>query len=59
MSGKLEMPSEGRIVASIPRRRRLRETTETLLAGECAHCVSDEGIRLERYVLLAAAEKSH
>lgn len=36
-----------------------REATETLLAGEYAHCVSDEGIRLERYVLLAIAEKPH
>ena len=37
----------------------LREATETLLAGEYAHFVSDEGIRLERYVLLAVAQKPH
>ena len=37
----------------------LRQAMKTLLAGEYAHCVSDEGIRLERYVLLAVAEKPH
>jgi hypothetical protein len=37
----------------------LREATETLLAGEYPHCASDEGIRLERYVLLAVAAKPH
>jgi ubiquinone/menaquinone biosynthesis C-methylase UbiE len=33
------------------------EAIETLLGGEFAGCVTDEGIRLERYVLLAVAEK--
>jgi len=37
----------------------LREATETLLAGEYAHCASNEGIRLERSVLLAVTETPH
>jgi hypothetical protein len=36
-----------------------RQAMETLLAGEYARCVSNEGIRLERYVLLAVAEKPY
>jgi len=34
-----------------------REAVETLLGGEFSDCVTDEGIRLERYVLLAVAAK--
>ncbi len=35
-----------------------RDAMQALLAGEYAERVSDEGIRLERYILLAVAEKS-
>jgi ubiquinone/menaquinone biosynthesis C-methylase UbiE len=34
-----------------------RDAIETLLSGEFSGCVTDEGIRLERYVLLAVAER--
>jgi hypothetical protein len=35
-----------------------RDAMEALLATEYAERVSDQGIRLERYVLLAVADKS-